>query len=884
MNSRRLSALVLSLLALAGCHEDPQVLNVAVAASVTALSVTCSGGTASSSPGVDGTGGAGGTFSVTASGLISLGSPAFVPAVPSAPTPPSTFASTPVSPLPAATTSAGSIHLTGVLAASGAVTVTVTSTNGDIVFDGLLQAGDSGGGTQTNIVLNAPNGTVYIQGTIQTFGNDALSNGRAGGNLTISAARVVITGPIDTHGVANTTLPGINGGKGGDIDLSSTVGPIFVTSGAITTTGGAVVDTAASVSIRGGDGGFLRLNSAAEVSDIFVFVPVNLDGGAATGNGTTPQGGKGGDITTRGTGEINFVASLSMAGGVTTGTNMDAVGGNGGTLTVNGRAACRIYGTLTLGGGAGTASVTGGSVTGGNGGSVLLGQIAPALDLVELGQGTYSMAGGTGQLSTGVGGGVGGSVAVESLDGDISVESSLSTAGGAGTGAGNSSGAAAGNQRYRTDFQASGNVSNHTLSIPSLASLLDASGGAALGTGTGGAGGNVLLQCGGDLTSGARIQASGGSSVNGVGGATTPITPVIAGVDPTSAVVFRVAATNIAPTGGLNAAGEIHTQGGSVSTGGSGGNGASITMLIAAGSGSLQSLGLLVTSGGVGVLGAAGSSGSLFFTSQSGNLDVTGTLTVSGANSPTVPTVSGNVTARSGGILTFGASVLAVGGSSTDANGLVSGRKGGAILLDGTSVFASVTLVAGFTIQADGGSAPGTSVATLGGAGGSITMQTRGQFISLAGGFLARGGPVSGTGTGGLGGQVVANSDFTGGGTAGDITLQFNGGIDVSGGTGSLGGSAQQNGVDPGTALANPPVNLAVVFDANNGLGGTGGGAPGKVINNGTITAAGGGGTVVGAGGDVYFDGLNASGVTLTLLDAGSQNRAGTPAGQFYPH
>jgi hypothetical protein len=130
----------------------------------------------------------------------------------------------------------------------------------------------------------------------------------------------------------------------------------------------------------------------------------------------------------------------------------------------------------------------------------------------------------------------------------------------------------------------------------------------------------------------------------------------------------------------------------------------------------------------------------------------------------------------------------------------------------------------------------------------------------------------------------VANSDFLAGGTGGPITLQADGAIDASAGSSSVGGVARRSVADPGTALPNPPVNLAVVFDANNGLGGTGGANPGKVINSGSITVAGGGGTPIGAGGDVWFNGLNASGVALGALDGGFQNRAGSIAGQFYPH
>jgi hypothetical protein len=130
---------------------------------------------------------------------------------------------------------------------------------------------------------------------------------------------------------------------------------------------------------------------------------------------------------------------------------------------------------------------------------------------------------------------------------------------------------------------------------------------------------------------------------------------------------------------------------------------------------------------------------------------------------------------------------------------------------------------------------------------------------------------------------VVVTSDFLGGGTGGDITLQNGGQIDVSGGTGATGGSAQQNGGDPGLDV-DPPTNLAVVFDANNGLGASAGANPGKVLNFGTISANGGSGSIVGLGGDVYFNGLNSAGSAVTFTDGGTQSRTGSVAGGFWTH
>jgi len=108
MISRRLAAVALSLLAFAGCHEDPTVVAVAVVPSVQALALLAAGGAASSAPGTDGTGGRGGDFKITTNGLVSLGSPSFVPEVPAVPAAPTVFEYTAVAPQATITTT-GSI-------------------------------------------------------------------------------------------------------------------------------------------------------------------------------------------------------------------------------------------------------------------------------------------------------------------------------------------------------------------------------------------------------------------------------------------------------------------------------------------------------------------------------------------------------------------------------------------------------------------------------------------------------------------------------------------------------------------------------------------------------------------------------------------------------
>ena len=112
MISRRLAALALTLLAFAGCHEDPTVVQVSVQPSVLSLGINASGGNASSAAGLDGVGGTGGDCRIAVTGNISLGSPSFPPAAPTTPATPSVTSAPLVTPL-ASTTQQGSMIISG---------------------------------------------------------------------------------------------------------------------------------------------------------------------------------------------------------------------------------------------------------------------------------------------------------------------------------------------------------------------------------------------------------------------------------------------------------------------------------------------------------------------------------------------------------------------------------------------------------------------------------------------------------------------------------------------------------------------------------------------------------------------------------------------------
>jgi hypothetical protein len=286
----------------------------------------------------------------------------------------------------------------------------------------------------------------------------------------------------------------------------------------------------------------------------------------------------------------------------------------------------------------------------------------------------------------------------------------------------------------------------------------------------------------------------------------------------------------------------------------------------------------LNTTGGSDAIGNGGTSGNVTLSTAGGNLDLSGSITVSGSASPTAPQNSGTITISGGGAITYSGTLSAVGGISTDPLGFRAGGNGNAILFDATGSFGGITLTDS-AVAADGGSTSGGA----GGAGGSITFRTRGQAIDLAGGLTARGGAAGGAGVGGPGGQLIASSDFANSGTAGNITLEVSSVIDVSGGTGAVQGPALWNPgppgppVDPGATIT-LPINLAVIFDADGSFATFGTANPGRITNLGTINATG------STGGDIWYNGLNSLGNPLSLSDGVGLNVTGTAPGHFYFH
>ena len=140
---------------------------------------------------------------VVAQGAITLG--ASVPAPPARPEPPADAVVLDAAALAADTAVSGSIRVDGTLTVGGDGSVRqITSTAGDIFVSGTLRSGDVAGASR-GLTLQAPAGTVYVAGTIDTNGTAA---GRRRRDRDLRAAR-------RDHGIA-LSANGADGPSGGD--------------------------------------------------------------------------------------------------------------------------------------------------------------------------------------------------------------------------------------------------------------------------------------------------------------------------------------------------------------------------------------------------------------------------------------------------------------------------------------------------------------------------------------------------------------------------------------------------------------------------------------------------------------------------------------------
>ena len=239
MKTLRRLALAALAAGLTSCHDDPEVVTVVVSTLANGLSVTGDGGSATLTTGVAlGDGGFGGSVRVLAYGAVEAGTQPVPPVAPVTPAAPTTGATA-----NAALDAAGRIEPSGNLLIGNLTTSTLAdalfeATNGDLVVSGTLQAGDTGAG-QRNLTLNAPNGTVFITGTVRTASVDGTPDGDSAGTLNVNAARIIVSGRIDASGEADSTGLGLAAGNG--VTLLTSAGYIVLhTTSSILTSGGSM--------------------------------------------------------------------------------------------------------------------------------------------------------------------------------------------------------------------------------------------------------------------------------------------------------------------------------------------------------------------------------------------------------------------------------------------------------------------------------------------------------------------------------------------------------------------------------------------------------------------------------------------------------------------
>lgn len=841
MNTRRLLLLGVFAFAFDGCGGG----------SSGGTFLDASGGTASAKGIAGASGGGGGALNVHSAGVIKIGV-STGPAAPALPQPPTTGTELTNAMIAAGTPIPGNILVSSTLQILGGPDpATITSSTGDIVILGTLIGERSAGTTTKAISISAPAGTIYVRGTLRTRGTAGSPDNPHGGDITLTAQRIVVTGTIDAGGEDE---PGGVGGDGGNLLLDTTGAggtDVLCRGKLLTTVGGA--------GAQGGKGGNVTLRSAGQLA---VFQEIRADGGAANSTGVNPTGGPGGNVAFQGDGGGSVRAAISLAGGDAEGFADGARGGNGGALTADAAVAWNLFGSIVSRGGSATAQALGaGSIVAGKGGDVNIGGVTRVASLT-VGTGLMTTAGGRGPG----GGGAGGPMLIESWDGDIVVKSTLSSRGGHATETQSLSAAGAGGAiTLTTDGAAAGNSVNHSISV---SSRIDARGGdgkslAVLGQ-TAGNGGKVSFSCGGDLTCTGTVETSGGDADFG-GNA--------------GAIEFLMIAANLPPTGRINVTGDLLAEGGSNGQN-VGGHANTITLSAVAGvsvSGNLSARG-----GTYGGQGLYGDGKSVAVTSVSGPINLMGTVTTRAGDNFTSPSpVSGDLTVATSGSITIGATIDVSGARPHRSNSGLTGSPSGNVWVTSSGPGGTITLLNTTVILADGGGVNHNGGNVPGGAGGKMALTTVDGAVILAGTLSAQGG-VSPNGTGGFGGQIVVNSDSNGDGTGGSITIVARCEINVSAGIGFQGGSALNNGGAPPADSSG--ANLAVVLDAAGGLTSSpDGGNEGVIQNLGRIIATGAG--VIGRGGDIWFDGKNALGGNLAIADSGTQDRSGPGGwGAFFPN
>jgi hypothetical protein len=240
-----------------------------------------------------------------------------------------------------------------------------------------------------------------------------------------------------------------------------------------------------------------------------------------------------------------------------------------------------------------------------------------------------------------------------------------------------------------------------------------------------------------------------------------------------------------------------------------------------------------------------------------GNVTIRGAraIDVSGAGGSTTPGPGGTVfiSARgessSGGVDLQG-EIFADGGSVSQG-GAGAGASAGRIEFPLVPLRGGIQIGTSGKLSAVGGRSGGAAVA---GGGGQVSLFTNDGNLTLAGTIVVTGGEAPDTGgSGGLGGKVILWSDQNGNANqvnSGNLLIAPTGLVDASGGNGTIGGGARNDGIDDSVAsFPDQGDKIAILVDCDNVSGTT----LTWLDNQGRLVAH--GGASNGRGGDIMFHG-----------------------------
>ena len=459
------------------------------AADPPAPEVNLSGGAASSS---GGQAPGGGNAHLVSAGGIMIGASFQAPMAPANQQSPANAMALASQNLGADVQAPGSVSVAGTIDSGGSDAVRQIVAGGDIFVDGTLRTADLGSARQ-GLVLQAPNGTVYVSGSIDTSGTSG--SGQAGGSLTITAQQVVVLGTLTTAGGG-----GPSGGAAGAIAITTTGGAYF--SGKVLAAGGS---GSGSATVSGGNGADLTIEAGG---DVVMGGVITARGGDAKGSGSGAcQAGNAGSATLDASGTIAFTGPFDLSGGAASSAGGGpSNGGAAGALKVGETKRPMSIGLtvpLVLKGGDGQA-------VGGNGGTALL--EAHGGDL-QVGGGVDA-SGGSSSTQPGAGGTIEGHPGPEGAMANCDVGGQVVANGGSIASGGSGNGAAGGTIKLVL-LAKTGNMTVES------SGQVQADGGNAGGQGTAGAGGLVyVFTIDGSASIHGHLLSRGGSASDpgGVGG------------------------------------------------------------------------------------------------------------------------------------------------------------------------------------------------------------------------------------------------------------------------------------------------------------------------------------------------------------------------------